>query len=150
MRSVQFLEHWLEPSLENGFVEHLNFAGGTKWVLAIISIIAAGAGIWFARQVYLRNKFSAKKIELTFFKRAWYIDDGLTAFVGGKGKDIFQAAADFDSKVVDGAVMGVAHSTRGLGGLLRRIQTGKVRTYALWIVLGVIGFLVYFLIRAGI
>ena len=148
--SLLFLEHWLEPSLENGFVEHLAFGGGTQWVLAIISIVVGGIGIWLA--YYLFGKKSspwlANFVERPFFKQSFGIDKMLTTFVGGKGSRLFQKTADFDSKVVDGTVMGIAGGTAKMGGLVRRMQTGKIRSYALWLALGAAGLLVYFLIRA--
>jgi NADH-quinone oxidoreductase subunit L len=35
-----------------------------------------------------------------------------------------------DSAAVDGAVMGIARGTSGLGGVVRRAQNGYVRSYA--------------------
>lgn len=147
--SLLFLEHWLEPVLENGFVEHLSFGGGTQWILAIISIIVGAVGIWLAYQLFYRKRYPkfAQKVESPFFHQALYIDRTLTNFVGKKGFKLFQDTADFDDKVIDGAVMGVAQSTLKLGGLIRFFQTGKIRSYALWITLGAVAFLIYFLVR---
>ena len=36
---------------------------------------------------------------------------------------------NIDQRVVDGAVNGVGFSAEGSGGLLRRVQTGKVQQY---------------------
>ncbi|WP_418605270.1 NADH-quinone oxidoreductase subunit L [Georgenia sp. SUBG003] len=43
-----------------------------------------------------------------------------------------------DAAVVDGAVMGVARGTSGMGGLLRRVQNGYVRSYAGMVLGGVV------------
>ena len=43
-----------------------------------------------------------------------------------------------DSSVVDGGVMGIARATAGLGGLLRRVQNGYVRSYAALMLAGVV------------
>lgn len=51
----------------------------------------------------------------------------------------------FDEKVIDGIVNGVASVTRGWGSLLRRLESGLVKDYALSILVGtlvVIGYLV--------
>jgi len=44
----------------------------------------------------------------------------------------------FDSHIVDGAVNGLAHVTRGMGSGLRRIQTGQVQNYAFVIFFGLV------------
>jgi NADH-quinone oxidoreductase subunit L len=56
----------------------------------------------------------------------------------------------FDGKLVDGAVDGVARLFRGAGTGLRRVQTGFVRQYALGVVVGVVGLLLYALARSGV
>jgi NADH-quinone oxidoreductase subunit L len=43
-----------------------------------------------------------------------------------------------DRQVVDGTVTGVAAGTAGSGELLRRLQTGFVRSYALQMVVGIV------------
>ena len=40
--------------------------------------------------------------------------------------------------MIDGAVNGVGRAFRGIGGGLRKVQTGLVRNYALAIVLGAV------------
>ena len=44
----------------------------------------------------------------------------------------------FDSHIVDGAVNGLAHVTRGMGSGLRKIQTGQVQNYAFVIFFGLV------------
>ena len=51
------------------------------------------------------------------------------------------------SACVDGAVNGVAAGFKAAGGGLRKIQTGLVRNYALWIVLGAVLLVGYMLVR---
>jgi NADH-quinone oxidoreductase subunit L len=41
-----------------------------------------------------------------------------------------------DQSVIDGAVNGVGHESMGIGGILRLIQSGNIRSYATWVVLG--------------
>jgi NADH-quinone oxidoreductase subunit L len=51
----------------------------------------------------------------------------------------------FDDSVIDGIVNGTASLTRGLGSVLRRLESGLVKDYALSILVGtlvVIGYLV--------
>ena len=55
----------------------------------------------------------------------------------------------FDRTIVDGTVNGVGALTRGAGGGLRRVQTGRVQNYALGIAIGLIVMAGSFLVIAG-
>jgi NADH-quinone oxidoreductase subunit L len=46
-----------------------------------------------------------------------------------------------DVGLIDGTVNGVGHRARGIGALLRLIQSGNIRSYAAWVVLGSIALL---------
>jgi NADH-quinone oxidoreductase subunit L len=81
-------------------------------------------------------------------RHAWYIDD-VYDFVIGRPSELFaRAAAVFDRKVIDGAVVGIASTVRRAGSGLRKVQTGFVRQYALGIVVGAVVLLAYMLVRA--
>jgi NADH:ubiquinone oxidoreductase subunit 5 (subunit L)/multisubunit Na+/H+ antiporter MnhA subunit len=127
---VQFLEHWLEPSIVG---QHELPPGGTEALLSLAAVLAAVAGILIARRVYLQRKVDAAKIEKAAFAHAWYIDETYAKVAGGPGMVAFQGVADFDSTVVDGAVNGVGAGAKGLGERLRGLQNGLVRSYALGI-----------------
>lgn len=69
-------------------------------------------------------------------------------------RDIFITGAEFSANVldaqgVDGLVNGAAKTTQRLARGLRVTQTGYARTYALAVLLGAVGLLVYFLFMAG-
>jgi NADH-quinone oxidoreductase subunit L len=55
-----------------------------------------------------------------------------------------------DRDVIDGAVNGVGRAFRGVGGGLRRVQTGLVRNYALAIVLGAVLLVAFVTTRASL
>jgi NADH-quinone oxidoreductase subunit L len=66
-----------------------------------------------------------------------------------------RAAADVlaqpvDQGVIDGAVNGVAAGFAGLGGQLRKVQTGFVRNYALTLLSGATVLLFLFLVRGAV
>ena len=147
--SVEFLGRWLEPSLASHAGE-LGFAGGTKWVLAGAAILAAAAGVFAAKGVYLGNRIAPEVVERKLFVKAWGYDDAISSFVSGRGRRLFDSIARFDSAVVDGAVKQVAALPRRAGVLLRRAQSGFVRRYALALSFGALGLLIYFLVKAGV
>jgi len=41
-----------------------------------------------------------------------------------------------DVAVIDGAVNGVGNRARGIGSVLKRLQSGNIRSYAAWVLLG--------------
>ncbi len=145
-KDLHLLERWLEPVLE-GNERVIDVTTGTKVGLAVLATVAALAGIALASRVYLQRR--ARAIEPELLADGWHYDRAISAFMGGPGRAGFQGTADFDSKVVDGAVNGVAALVRGGGRGLRVIQSGFVRSYALGVGVGVVVLLGYFLTRVS-
>jgi NADH-quinone oxidoreductase subunit L len=141
---VHFLEHFLEPVLGANEAE-IAVSTGAKVALAAVAIGAGLVGIALASVVYLRKRVRA--IEPEVLAHAWYYDEEVTAFMGGPGRKSFDAIAWFDAHVIDGAVNGVAAVVRDVGGRLRSVQTGFVRSYALGVTIGVVVVLGYFITR---
>ena len=148
VKATHFLEKWLEPSFYHNEVA-LGFAGGTKWVLAGVAIVAGLTGIWIAVQFYLKKSAPAKAVELDIFARAWRYDETITKVAGGPGRRAFNEVARFDRRIVDGAVNGIGSLVQTGANWLRQSQTGKVRSYALGIAVGAVILLVYFIARAS-
>jgi NADH-quinone oxidoreductase subunit L len=146
---TKFLEKWLEPVIEVG---ERNIAGtwadDNKYVLLAVAVIVAAAGIAASYLVYAKKK--AKAIEPVVLEQAWYYDKGVSAFMGGPGRKMFDAIAWFDAKVVDGAVNGVGKLVRGSAGEVRKAQSGYVRQYAAALGVGVVLLLVWFVVIRGI
>ena len=144
---LHFLEHWLEPSL---LFEHKFKASGlTKWILAIVSIIAGGIGIMGAVTIYLKNNGDPKKIEKPILLDGWGYDRAVSAFMGGPGAKMFEGIAWLDANIVDGMVNGTGALVRGSGSTVRRLQSGLVRSYALGITIGSVALLAWFLVRVA-
>ena len=70
--------------------------------------------------------------------------------MGGPGEAGFEASARFDRKVIDGIVNGVGTGVRIGASYLRRLQTGFVRSYALFVGVGAALLLALFLSRAAL
>jgi len=41
-----------------------------------------------------------------------------------------------DVRLIDGAANGIGSTARGIGGILRRAQSGYIRSYAAWVLAG--------------
>jgi len=66
-----------------------------------------------------------------------YIIDAIVNLCGWSGRGGSWVAGEVDSRVVDGAVNGTAWTTGLAGRILRQTQTGLVRSYILFIIVGV-------------
>ena len=120
-----------------------------------MSLAVAGAGILLAYLCYLKftklpdglaERFSGLYRVLV---RKYYVDEFYNWLVV---RPISHGSERFLWKVVDARaidalmVNGSAELTAGAGGLLRRIQSGNLRSYAAWILLGAVLWLGYVLL----
>ena len=145
-KSTHFLEHWLEPVIHHSEVSISGtWAYSNKWLLLVVAIIIAVSGVVAAIAVYAKGKFKA--IEPKILADAWRYDSAVSAIVGGPGRAAFGGVAAFDAKIVDGAVNGIGTEVRAASGLLRKVQSGLVRSYAFVIGLGAVVLLAWFLLR---
>jgi NADH-quinone oxidoreductase subunit L len=141
---TKVLEHWLEPVIGETAV-HVDVATGTEVSLSVAAVAAGLVGIVVAALLYLRRRTRPEAPAV--LARGWYYDDAVTAFVGGPGQAGFEGVAAFDRTVIDGGATGLGGLVRRVGRLLRHIQTGFVRSYALGVAAGVVVVLGYFLTR---
>ena len=146
--NMEFLNRWLEPVIGQ-YQAHLEESTLQLVVELTISTIVALSGIALAYAVYMKHKVKASKVEHPILFHGWYIDHGVTLFMGGPGRKLFDLAATFDRVVIDGAVNGVGRLTRGGASHLRSIQNGYVRWYALMIGLGTVLILAFILTQVN-
>ena len=145
---LHFLEKWLEE--DTLLFEHvINASGLTKWILAFVAIGAGGIGMLLAWKFYYKNELDPKSVEKPILAKGWNYDAAVSAFMGGPGRAFFDFITAFDAKVVDGLVNGTGAAVRGTGGLVRKIQSGYVRSYALGITVGTVALLAWFFVRAA-
>jgi NADH-quinone oxidoreductase subunit L len=143
--STEKLSQWLEPVVEAGERTVKSGTEDIKWILAAIATIGALVGIAAAIAVYAKHK--AKAVEPKVLAHAWYYDEGISAFMGGPGRDAYEGVAWFDANVVDGAVNGAGKLTQLTAKAIRKGQSGLLRTYAALIGIGVVLLLAWFFIR---
>lgn len=145
-KSTKFLEHWLEPVIHDSEVSISGtWAYSNKWLLLVVAILIAVSGVVASIAVYAKGKF--KIVEPKILADAWRYDSAVSAIVGGPGRAAFGGVAAFDAKVVDGAVNGIGTEVRAASALLRKVQSGLVRSYAFVIGLGAVVLLAWFLLR---
>ena len=142
--------HTLKTFLDPVFAKNLydpNESGGLQIVLAIVDAIMALIGLvvaWLAwREGPVRPRWEPK-----FFANVWYWDNFYDAIIGRPGHRLAEEAARVDIEVIDGAVMATAAIVTKRAQALRRMQTGQVRQYALFIAAGLLAILVFLLVKA--
>ena len=145
-KGTHFLEHWLEPVVHGAEADiKKTWAYDNKWLLLGLAVVIAAAGIAASVAVYAKGK--TRPVEPRILADGWRYDAAISGVVGGPGRAAFQAVADVDARIVDGAVNGVGIEVRALSGLLRRVQNGFVRSYAAIISIAVVAMLAWFLLR---
>ncbi len=117
-----------------------------------VSLAIAIVGLLFARWIYLTKPSEADKMVERFgglhtlvYNKYWIDELYDFLFVNSIVNFSRLLWKRFDEAVIDGIVNGVARVVRGWGSVLREIETGLVKDYALSILVGalaVIGYLV--------
>ena len=114
--------------------------------VAAVSTVVVLAGLFLAWLIYKRQAVSAQQVvqalalPYSFLQQRYHIDELYTWYVGEiQQKLIAGFCALVERYVIIGvAVNGAALLTRSAGQLLRRCQTGKVQTYVLVFLLGIV------------
>ena len=125
-----------------------------EWLLAGTSVAAALIGLLFAYLLYykrpeLPDRITAKMHGIyTMVLHKYYVDEGYGAiFV----KPLLALSTvvlwrGVDQGVIDGLVNGAGSASQGVGGELRRMQSGNIRSYAAWVAIGaaaILGYMVW-------
>ena len=130
---------WLEP-VTGGVEEHHPVIA--KYPLMALTLVLVAFGVFLAWRQYWQAEVPQTAPRGTWATRAarrdLYQDDINEAIFMRPGQYLTRSLVFTDSKGVDGAVGGLAAGVGGLGGRLRRWQSGMVRSYAASILGGVV------------
>ena len=113
--------------------------------LAAVSVVAALVGIGLAYALYIQRPERAGALSRrfsglhTFLDQGWYFDALYGATFVRAARYFGRLARGFDREVlVGGLTGGVGRLVSRFGEFLRRLQTGGVQNYALFILLSVL------------
>jgi NADH-quinone oxidoreductase subunit L len=138
---------WMDPVFA-GRLYNAHLSGTTQWVLGVVDALVALVGVAVALPLW-SARAEHRALEPAVLQRSYYLDDVYDALIGRPGQALARfALVVVDNQVIDGAVNGIGRLARTSGSLLRRVQTGFVRQYALGIVLGAAALLVFMAARA--
>jgi NADH-quinone oxidoreductase subunit L len=124
--------------------------------IPLISLLVAALGILLAYAMYGAKWISSEAVgkalkpAYILLSRKYFMDElyekviVIRVLVNG----IFAGLAIFDDRVVDGAVNGVATGTSASGNAIRKIQTGQLQFYGMFIVIGLVAIAVCYYLFA--
>jgi NADH-quinone oxidoreductase subunit L len=139
------LGHFLGPAFGTA-PEGAAPRGGGEAVLIATSIAVALAGIVLAWLAYARQARGGRLPVLErVLERQFYIEDLYRVALVGPAQTGARLAAAFDRGVIDGAVNEIARSLGRGGAALRRLETGYLRHYATFVLVGFLILLAYWL-----
>jgi NADH-quinone oxidoreductase subunit L len=153
------LEAYLAPSFEVSHTAEIQEAAGdrgdeaahgdeaTELTLMAVSSAIALAGIGIAWYFFSFNPRASDAVAHRFSRlrsllaHKYYVDElydhGIVTPLERFSEEGLWKR--FDVILIDGVVNGTCHTVRGVGAVLRRVQTGSVRVYAASFLLGTVG-----------
>jgi NADH-quinone oxidoreductase subunit L len=115
-------------------------------ILSGVAVVAALVGLAVAYWLYIKNTRKADDLAksmrpaYTMLLNKYYVDELYAAAVVRPllwlSTNAFWKAADVAG--IDGTVNGIAHGARAIGDSVRHSQSGNIRSYAVWVVVGAI------------
>jgi len=129
------IPHWLEPLFPEKAENEM-----LAWLSAGVGV----AGILLAYLFYVVKPALPEAIAkaagglYTLVYNKYFVDElyGATVvkpLIEGSRTVLWRGA---DAGLIDGTVNGIGARARGIGGILRLLQSGNIRSYAAWVVLG--------------
>jgi NADH-quinone oxidoreductase subunit L len=142
--------HWLEPLFGHGEAPH-------ESLLVYISVAAGAIGIALAYMFYVASPGLADSVANTFkglynlIYNKYFVDEFYDAtvvqpVVQGSRTVLWRG---FDAGFIDGLVNGIGKAARSLGGFFSLAQSGNIRSYAAWVLLGSLAVIAYIGIWGG-
>ena len=127
----------------------------TELGLMLLSTLIAVAGIFVATLFFLKKPERADRTAAQFagvhrlLLNKYYVDELYNAVIVQPIKKVSSGLLwrGVDAGVIDGTVNAVGLVVRGWSAVLRRLQTGSVRAYAMSFFMGVVTILGYYLWR---
>jgi NADH-quinone oxidoreductase subunit L len=152
----EVITHFLEPTFEDSPLAAIVPSVGASWfglaIGAAISIVGIGIAYWL---YIVRPETPAALIRRfgpihTFLSNKWYFDELIDVLVVRPALAVGRFANRvFERFVVDGLVTGTGETVRGAGAIVRVVQSGFVRSYALLLIAGFAGLALYFLLASS-
>ena len=147
---------FLDPAFADSPLSEIHPAVGAEWrglaIGALISVLGIGLAwvLWVARpQLPALFRARLRPVYLLCLNK-WYFDEAIELLIVRPALAIGRFAdSTFERLVVDGLVSGTKETVSGAGGIVRVVQSGFVRSYALLLIAGFAGLALYFLLSSS-
>jgi NADH-quinone oxidoreductase subunit L len=147
---------FLDPAFADSPLAAIHPTVGAEWRgLAIggaISLLGiATAWLLWAQRPELPALFRQRLRPLYLLAaNKWYFDEAIDLLIVRPALAVGRFANDsFERLVVDGLISGARETVGGAGGIVRVVQSGFVRSYALLLITGFAGLALYFLLSSS-
>jgi len=152
------LEHWLEPIFAPAY-DKLRMSSHpveiTEYLLMVLSVGVAAAGIYAARAIYLRRTDIAERWKTKFataykvLLNKYYVDEVYDAAIVTPTVKVSEGFLwkGIDVVVIDGIVDGSARLIATVAQGIRRVQTGIAQQYATVFVGGIFLILMWLILK---
>jgi NADH-quinone oxidoreductase subunit L len=147
---------FLDPVFANSPLSAIKPSVAASWeglaIGAAISLVGIGIAYWL---YVVRPETPAMLIRrlrpvYTLLVNKWYFDELIDLLIVRPALAIGRFAnRTFERLVVDGLITGTEETVRGAGGIVRAVQNGFVRSYALLLIAGFAGLALYFLLSSS-
>ena len=134
------LKKWLEPVVAANYHEaHSELLPHTTVSAIVLFLVAIGVGMAIYKYRTESDPNAPQEVSLfTRIARKDLLQDQVNeALFMRPGQNLTSALVSIDEKVIDGAVSGVGGAAVGSGQLLRKLQSGFVRSYAAIMLAGI-------------
>ena len=132
-------------------------AAEVPW-LVYVSVLAGLVGIGLAAYMYVVNLDLPERVTkaigglYTLVYNKYFVDEVYDAtvvhpLVEGSRSVLWRGV---DQGFIDGIVNGVGQESKAVGGVLRLMQSGNIRSYATWVVLGSVALVIALGIAGGV
>ncbi len=144
------IPQWLEPMLPMHEAE-------VEPLIKYLPFAAGFGGILLAYFFYVLSPETPKRISKTFhaihvvLHHKYFVDEAYDAAIVHPMMDGSRTLLwkGIDAGIIDGIVNGIGRRARGAGNLLRLFQSGNIRSYAAWVVLGSVLVILYIGLGGG-
>lgn len=142
---------WLEPVLGTVHMSHDHTAE-----LALYSTFVIGVGLAYIMYIaapgipdMLANRF---KGIYTLLYNKYFVDEiyDVTIVHPIQQGSHYLLWRGFDAGFIDGIVNGVGCLSRSIGGILRKLQSGNIRSYATWVAAGAVILIIAMSVTGGV
>jgi NADH-quinone oxidoreductase subunit L len=147
---------FLDPAFADSPLSAIHPSVGEEWrglaIGAVISLAGIGLAwvLWVARPELpglLRERLRPAYL---LFVNKWYFDEAIDLLVVRPALAVGRFAnSTFERFVVDGLVTGTRETVGEAGAIVRVVQSGFVRSYALLLIAGFAGLALYFLLSSS-